>query len=107
MKKSLAAILLVIFAFSLIPKKFLHHTFANHKDSKSATSSDAFHKKISTSTINCLCDDLVVEAPYLSYSNHFKFFGSVVFPIQLPQINNSFISSFQISFCLRGPPALV
>lgn len=103
-KKSIAAILLVIFAFSATPKKFLHNAFANHKDSASAKSSDASHNKISTSTINCQCDDLVVEAPFISDGTVIEVFAPDYFIIKLSDLNDSFVSSLHFSIGLRGPP---
>ncbi|MGH2647121.1 MAG: hypothetical protein ACRDE8_06120 [Ginsengibacter sp.] len=107
-KKVVTALLLVVFAISATPKLFLHDAFANHKDSKAAASSDTFHhKKIAKSTIHCQLDDLVVEAPYISYNNNIKVFAPFVFITQFSETFNSFRSSVPVSFGLRGPPSLV
>ena len=105
-RKSLTAFALVIFAFSIIPKKLLHHLFANHKDTRYKPAPGHTHQqKINTGYIQCPCDDLVVECPFIS-DNNIKTSISFSFTLQLSETTNSFNSSIPLSFGLRGPPAI-
>ncbi len=106
-RRRVSALLLVIFALSATPKQFLHDVFANHKDTPSTNSSDKFHhQKIGKAVIHCQLDDLVVEAPYISFNNNTEVFTPFVFIVSYSETYISFLSSFPISFGLRGPPSL-
>ena len=99
--------MLVIFAFSITPKQFLHHLFANHKDIIYQAVPDHTHnQKINTASIHCPCDDLVVECPFIS-DNYIKNSISFAVTLQLSETTNSFNSSIPPSFHLRGPPTSV
>lgn len=54
---------LMLFVFSITPKKYLHDLVANHTDfySTYAGSETAVHK----AGINCDCEDLVVSTPFV------------------------------------------
>lgn len=103
-----AVFLLLIFAISATPKKFLHDAFANHKDAKASTFTDTFHhKKISTATTHCSVDELVVEAPFVYADNHIEISLPEIFVIQQGELYKSYRSSLQNSVGLRGPPSIV
>ena len=104
-RRIISGVLLVLFAFSITPKKLLHDLVATHTDTKPGTFLSNTHTaQIHKSGINCQVDQLIVESPFLELVIHkvvtlpatendfyprrcyFSFF--------LPLINNS----------LRGPP---
>jgi len=97
--------MLVLFAFSGTPKRFLHDLVAHHKDTKSKFSPGA-HTSVERSFYNCHTEDLVVESPFVEAAP----------PAILPApsvVNETFTQLIArlyvvslISTSLRGPPAL-
>jgi len=105
-KKSLAIILLAIFALSNTPTKYLHKLFANHVDFVSKTLTASNSPQLNVAGINCHCDSNVVIAPYTVESGFVikhilpvftDFTISGIYKISFPQ---------SIFFGLRGPPSV-
>lgn len=101
----LSGLLLMVFAFSITPKRFLHNVFAKHIDSRPKKNNDKPYQ-LNKSGYNCDTDNLVAESTFLS--------GQYVF--QLPLVFSfSFYVSKNISFTstsgffsfLRGPPVSI
>ncbi len=98
----LAALLLLVFALSITPKRFLHDAFAKHTDSKHPKSNDRLYQ-LSVAGYNCDNDNLVAESNFVSDLQIFSF--PVFAPIASYVIKNiSFTSTFGIYSRLRGPP---
>jgi hypothetical protein len=103
-QKVLALAMLLIFAFSITPKKYLHDLVADHTDYYS------FHISTEASVgqagFNCHCDDLVVSTPFIP--------TAFTTDISLPTLYNEYVvTSFrqfnlstQYTKDLRGPPAI-
>lgn len=103
--KLVTGFILVVFAFSITPKKVWHDLLANHKDLSArnyqiSKKGDQVHKSV----INCNCDQLVVESAFVAKSS--------IFSIEVPTIEKEYIVkpysfSFNESiynFGVRGPP---
>ena len=63
-RRSLTALLLIVFGIAITPKLYLHNLFASHIDLVSKQK-DSSKEAISTSGYHCLCDDQVAESPFL------------------------------------------
>ena len=62
--KIIAAILMIVFACSITPKKSFHDLIAAHHDTASVTC-DVHGDIITITRLNCKCDNLVSEGAYL------------------------------------------
>jgi hypothetical protein len=104
-RRIISGVLLVLFTFSITPKKLLHDILATHTDAKPGTFLSNTHTaQIHKSGINCQLDQLIVESPFLEIEVHAlvlmpipknDFYQTrVCFSFFLPLIDNS----------LRGPP---
>ncbi|MES1220688.1 MAG: hypothetical protein ABUT20_34630 [Bacteroidota bacterium] len=98
-------LMLLVFAFSVTPKQWLHDLVTHHKDSPSISFNG--DQSISASGFHCNCDNIVVQSPFLSFDVtndliHPEFFEQH----QITTLSN-FISSYHYNFSLRGPPSLV
>ncbi|MEO6329700.1 MAG: hypothetical protein ABIO55_12240 [Ginsengibacter sp.] len=104
-KQVLAAFMLIVFTFSLTPKKILHRVFATHKDTVLKFSIVARNTtSLSNAGFNCHTDNLVAESPFVLDNNKFELSLSSLFPRQYSGIKKSFISTGHILSQLRGPP---
>ena len=105
-KRLLAGIMLVLFAFSVTPRNILHTFFANHTDET------VLSKKSNTATVKtfdylCKTDNLVVESPFIESVVHFDFSVFTPFVQHLIPTSYFFHSSKYFFFEHRGPPAIV
>lgn len=96
--------MLVIFVFSITPKRFLHNVFAKHTDSKSKTATGRPYQ-LTTSGYDCDCDNLVAESVFLGSINIFEIHLPSSFTFYISD-NISFSSAPQIFSPLRGPPVV-
>jgi hypothetical protein len=62
-RRLLAALFLLLFAFCVTPKRFLHDLLANHRDT--IMMHGVPQQQVTTSGFHCNVDDLVVVAPFL------------------------------------------
>jgi hypothetical protein len=62
-RRLLAALFLLLFAFCVTPKRFLHDLLANHRDTSMMHGLP--QQQVTTSGFHCNVDDLVVVAPFL------------------------------------------
>lgn len=102
-RQLLAAVLLLVFTFSITPKKFLHDAIANHKD-KIALASSGNETQVSNSGFVCKCDNLVAESPFTDEVVYFDFAPLQLFSVQKDSTLYHFYSSTFFFFALRGPP---
>lgn len=102
-QKLIAGIILILFAFSITPKKILHDLVANHKDTPT-NSNTSTTKQINPATINCDCDNLVVESPFFYQNNIIQIMAPVSYLFLTD--NNIYTLYYQNHFDLelRGPP---
>jgi len=101
----LAGALLVLFAFSITPTRWLHNAVATHKDGRSGLALPFQGKaQLGKATINCQYDDFIAESPFLHYDTATEPFIPVVYSDYQDQRGDYFISSDSFCFGLRGPP---
>jgi len=100
---SLAGFLLVLFAFSITPKKTLHDIITHHTDQKAVDAyagTDQLHK----AGFNCKCETLVAESPFTSTDNSYEFSCSTQYVAQHIALHHHYHYSAHFFFTLRGPP---
>ncbi|HMG82062.1 MAG TPA: hypothetical protein VK559_03425 [Ferruginibacter sp.] len=104
-KRFVAAIFLVLFAFSVTPRNVLHDWFANHKD-ETSLSKNSGSPTLKTFDYLCKTDNLVAESPFIESIPQFDF--STLQPFTQYQILTAyfFYSSQHFFFEHRGPPAI-
>ena len=103
-QRLLSSFLLVLFAFSITPKKVLHDLVANHRDTHSKACSDNSTTKIVKAGFNCNCDNLVVESPFVNDLVPVHFNVAKQFAQQQTFFRNNFNSLHHFYSELRGPP---
>ena len=107
-RKFIALVMLVVFAFSITPQKSIHDLVAKHSDpSKCSVHKDAPVDQVENASIHCSYDNLVVASPYVE----FDFSINIAPPAQVKS-ENTILSSFDISNLLnsfesRGPPVVL
>ena len=94
--------LLILFAFSITPKIYLHDVIATHKDSSFNISEKA--TQVSKKGIHCDCNSLVVISPFLSESNSVQLTPLSFFVDNNCKVNKCFYSVDVYVSSLRGPP---
>jgi hypothetical protein len=105
-KRLLAGIMLVLFAFSVTPRNILHELFANHTDET------VLSKKTNSATVKtfdylCKTENLVVESPFIENIAHFDFSTYAAYSNHPIFTSYFFYSSKYFFFEHRGPPATV
>jgi len=107
LRQLLAGVLLLVFTFSIAPKKILHDAIANHKDKTAVVSQgDNDSPQLSHTGFICKCDNLVAESPFTDEVLHFDFTPVQVFSVATSSTLYHFHSSPVFFFELRGPPAM-
>lgn len=101
----MAAVMLMVFAFSITPTIILHNWLASHTDSVKK-SADTNQEQVGKKSFNCHCDNIVAESPF---TKPYKISIPPVLqsfclpgnnkPVQIPEPAFNFYS-------LRGPPAV-
>jgi len=102
-KQLLAAGLLLIFSFSITPRKFLHDALANHKDKAVMLSADGTAQFSHTGFV-CKCDNQVAESPFTDAIACFEFAAVRSFSEYKHAQPCRFYSSGFFFFQRRGPP---
>jgi hypothetical protein len=103
-KGLLAALMLILFAFSITPKIVLHDFVANHKDTP-LKSNFGENAQLNVAGYHCSCDNLVVESPFTDTKVKSPVTRVAVFP-QLNLIyHGHFYAGHNFYIELRGPPA--
>ncbi|SDW95426.1 hypothetical protein SAMN05444410_107145 [Hydrobacter penzbergensis] len=104
----LAGWLLLLFAFSITPKKFLHNLVANHQDATAMNfpRENTGASQLSKAGYHCPCEQLVVQTPFVYQSASIDY---TIVPVFVTYQDQQFVSTYStapdVSF-LRGPPAL-
>ena len=100
----LAAALLLIFSFSITPRKFLHDALANHKDKTVMPSADGTAQFSHTGFV-CKCDNQVAESPFTDVIACFEFAAPRFFS-EYKHARACRVYASTFLFCQRrGPPA--
>jgi hypothetical protein len=97
--------MLVLFAFSITPKKALHDVLTNHRDrhyQQNASGDD----QLTRAGFNCKCDNLVAESPFTGHDNRFELTVPRFFPDQKDAVLYNYYSTPHFFFELRGPPSV-
>jgi hypothetical protein len=98
----LSGLLLMVFAVSITPKRFLHNAFAKHVDDRCKKTSD--HRcQVSISGYNCDNDNQVAESAFVTVHPSFSFPLFFSFSSYIAK-EISFSSTTGIYSPLRGPP---
>ncbi|HEX3025464.1 MAG TPA: hypothetical protein VHP12_09650, partial [Chitinophagaceae bacterium] len=106
LKKLTAMFLLVIFMFSITPKRVLHSIFANHTDSQTVNLNSSAKRvaQIFKSGFNCQIDSLVVESSFLQPVSDCGVLLNRHFSILKIKKYAPFAISPANDISLRGPP---
>ena len=95
--------MLLVFAFSITPRLFLHDLFAGHVDNAGVKHSKASYQ-ISASGFNCDKDGVVATSPFVA-DEHALNFQTLIFLSSFKSGEIPFSSAGKIYSPLRGPPA--
>jgi hypothetical protein len=101
-KKLCAFLLLLVFAFSITPKKALHDLIANHKDKSFSSSSGAL--EFNKAGYQCKCDNTVAESPFIHQNSAVEIASFIFYNGYNHIIPDGPYSFNQFFFELRGPP---
>jgi len=97
--------MLLIFAFSITPKNFLHNCTASHKNS-SQKSPASDQQQVAKSSISCTCDNFVAGSPFTEAGIVFQLSSLEFFSRKQETKPVHFFSSPHFFFSLRGPPVV-
>ncbi len=102
----LAGFFLLLFAFSITPRLTLHNIVANHKEGRTdKILHNSSQDQLSKTTINCLCDNLVAESPFVGDAINDSHTVLSLFHTHQVRLVSFHEFSAQFSYSLRGPPA--
>ena len=101
----MAGILLVLFAFSIMPKKMLHDWIVSHTDGVAAVGKSAM-AQVGKAGFNCDCKNLVAESPFTADNQSID----LVLPLDYHPMPGAFLCKVYTAslffYSLRGPPAI-
>ena len=104
-RKVIAAVMLVIFSFSVTPTILLHNWFADHIDSvKKVNGTD--QEQLSAKKFFCQCDNIVAESPFTETGNILIPVPGQTFALKQGHRFIQVISTPRFYFSLRGPPVV-
>jgi hypothetical protein len=98
--------MLMLFVFSIMPKKAFHDLLANHKDSLSVFN-DSKAQQFSWSGFHCNCDNLVVESPFIDNYHPLELITPGFRWLKYAEPAAGCTVMHQFYFKLRGPPAIL
>lgn len=98
-----AALMLLVFAFSITPTIVLHNWFANHKDS-SRKLPDNNHPQVAKRLLNCHCDNIVAESPFTEPGKTIILAPLQNFSVYKADEIFQLTAAPSIFYPLRGPP---
>jgi len=100
----LAAILLLLFQFSITPKLLLHDLVADHQDTPLSANNEK-NPQFHLAGFNCACENQVVESPFIEDSILTENFIPVIVSDRFSSSVGGFVSAPFLYLGLRGPPA--
>ncbi len=104
-KRLLAGIMLVLFAFSVTPRNILHELFANHTD-ETVLSKKSNSTSLKTFDYLCKTENLVAESPFIESITRFDLSTFPAYPKHLILTSYFFSSTKYFFFEHRGPPTV-
>ncbi len=106
-KSVITSLLLLLFAFSIMPKKTLHDWLVDHKD-QSGMHVKAGEALLNKTGFNCNCESLVAESPFTATSDPIIIqVISLVLPEHICGKLPALYSCTYFFFEHRGPPVTV
>jgi len=97
--------LLVLFAFSITPRQFLHHWFATHKDSAGVIPANG-QEQLSHVLTHCHCDNMAAESPFTILEEPGSAVIELPFSIYQESMQTGIEKTFRPYSSLRGPPSV-
>jgi len=94
---------MVVFAFAITPKRFLHNLLVNHQDTYNNLT--AGKTEIGKDGFYCQCDNLVATSPFTGSNQKPEFVFLAYFIIYTQKAISPVYSATHLSLTLRGPPA--
>lgn len=104
-KKIVAAVMLLVFAFSITPTIVFHNWLADHTDTVKKIT-DTKGDQLGKRTINCNCDNIVAESPFTEPGKEIIDPAKNIFSLVSVYNPVHLTTSAHISYSLRGPPAV-
>ena len=105
-RKIIAGLLLVLFAFGMTPKITLHDLVATHTDSRiKKKNTDPTSSQIAKSTFNCQCDNLVSESPFETIPLAVTHAAELIYSTFQANNGAATYSTTLFLFGFRGPPS--
>ncbi|WP_428400338.1 hypothetical protein ABDK00_014285 [Niabella insulamsoli] len=97
--------MLLIFAISSCPKRYLHDIFANHIDFVAHTMPDG-KAHVSQSGFQCDCNSLVATSPFTAQANDVVLHGKPLFCLHAVAFITAPSAAPPAFIDLRGPPSM-
>lgn len=97
--------MLLIFTFSITPKRYLHDLVADHTDYYSGFNPGG-EPAVNQAGFDCDCDELVVSTPYIEIVGKQSSLEQIAFCSFILSSYSLFITPSRTTNDLRGPPAL-
>jgi hypothetical protein len=101
-----AFVMLMLFAFSITPKLYLHAIFADHTDTVFKKPADG-KTQVSKSGFSCDWSNQVATSPFIEHDDAFEIGILCVYQSFIPHFPPQIIASTPFYFELRGPPAFI
>jgi len=103
-QKYLAFAMLLLFTFSMTPKKYLHDLVSNHEDFYSLHFGD--ETTVNQIGFHCQCEDLVVSTPFIQVSFGLNISSSYVYEDLASSDNIFLFLNTYTTKDSRGPPSI-
>ncbi len=104
-RKVFAAVLLLVFSFSITPTIILHNWIADHTDTAKEAGDDN-KQQVSTKKFYCHCDNIVAESPFTETDDLIIPIPQQSFIVEPGCLIVHTISTPRFYFSLRGPPVV-
>ena len=99
--------MLLLFAFSITPKKTLHTIFGCHSNTTAKSITHNETEQLATKSFHCGCDHQDLQTPFLHSPT---FFSTIAFKYGAPLISRYKTAVYRqsiLSADLRGPPSVI
>src|SRR5688572_18751214 len=104
-RRLFAFVMLVLFTFSITPKRYLHDLFAGHTDTITKSLNDG-NAHVSKSGFQCDCDNLVATSPFTDQADGIHIARLLVHSSQFTSYITPVYTSSHSFIELRGPPSV-
>ncbi|MBS1918902.1 MAG: hypothetical protein JST17_01485 [Bacteroidetes bacterium] len=106
LKSVTSLLLLLIFAFSITPKQWIHEWVFQHKDVYTRCTDGSFKTHLHQSGFHCELDNIVVLSPFISEIASIESNAPLVHSVYYSRNIITLNSNNYFFFDLRGPPAM-